>query len=56
MVNEYQYDSYGRILSSFEGVANPYTYTAREFDPESGLTYYRARYYDAETGRFISED
>ena len=37
-------------------MANPYTYTAREYDPETGLYYYRARYYDAAAGRFLQED
>jgi RHS repeat-associated protein len=30
--------------------------TRREFDFETGLYYYRARYYDAQAGRFVSED
>ena len=33
-----------------------YAFTGREWDPEVGLYYYRARYYDAKAGRFISED
>jgi RHS repeat-associated protein len=33
-----------------------YAYTAREWDPETNLSYYRARYYDPKVGRFISED
>jgi RHS repeat-associated protein len=56
MVNEYIYDSFGNIVDQTGTVVNPYTYTARELDTESGLYYYRARYYDANTGRFISED
>lgn len=35
---------------------NPFRFTAREFDAETGLSYYRARYYDPTTGRFLSED
>ncbi len=31
-------------------------YTIREFDSESGLYYYRARYYDPNVGRFLTED
>ena len=31
-------------------------YTTRELDPETGLYYYRARYYDADMGRFIGRD
>jgi RHS repeat-associated protein len=31
-------------------------YTGRELDPETGMYYYRARYYDPEIGRFLGED
>jgi len=31
-------------------------FTGREYDSETGLYYYRARYYDPGLGRFISED
>jgi len=45
-------------LDSFTGslYGNDRLYTGREYDSEIGLYYYRARYYDAETGRFISRD
>jgi len=33
-----------------------YAYTGREWDKETGLYYYRARYYDPMEGRFISKD
>jgi RHS repeat-associated protein len=35
---------------------NRLMYTGRELDDDSGLYYYRARWYDPSTGRFISED
>ena len=52
----YAYDAYGNILDSPGAVDQPYTYTGRELDQETGLYYYRARYYDAGTGRFLQKD
>jgi RHS repeat-associated protein len=42
--------------ASSGSLTNPFQYTARKFDTETGLYYYRARYYDSIIGRFISED
>jgi RHS repeat-associated protein len=52
----YAYDAYGNILESPGTLEQPYTYTGREFDAESGLYYYRARYYDPTSGRFLQKD
>lgn len=52
----YAYDSFGNTTSSSGNLVNPFRYTGREFDSETGLYYYRARYYDPNTGRFLSED
>ena len=54
--NAYTYDSFGKLTASSGSIANRFQYTAREFDSETGLYFYRARYYDPNTGRFISED
>jgi RHS repeat-associated protein len=35
---------------------NPYFFTARRLDAATGLYYYRNRYYDPRTGRFLSRD
>jgi len=37
-------------------VDNPYLYTGRRLDAETGLFYYRNRYLNVEQGRFISRD
>jgi len=52
----YAYDAYGNLLESPGTVGQPYTYTGRELDLESGLYYYRARTYDSATGRFAQKD
>jgi RHS repeat-associated protein len=56
IANTYTYDSFGKLTASTGSLVNPFQYTARESDSETGLYYYRARYYDQSTGRFISED
>jgi RHS repeat-associated protein len=53
---KYSYDSFGKQTSTSGSISNPFQYTAREFDSETGLYYYRARYYDPNSGRFLSED
>jgi RHS repeat-associated protein len=49
-----RYDAWGRLEEGRE--ADGYAFTGREWEPAIGLYYYRARYYDPEAGRFISED
>ena len=51
---EYSYEPFGSI--SITGTTtNSYTFTGREIDG-LGINYYRARYYNPTTGRFLSED
>jgi len=52
----YSYDSFGFLTSSTGSATNWFRYTARQFDSDTALYYYRARYYDPTIGRFISED
>ena len=52
----YTYDSFGNTVATSGSLVNSFQYTAREFDPETSLYYYRARYYDPAAGRFVSED
>ena len=57
LLNHRTYDSYGNLISQTDdNFSSRYGFTGREFDEETGLYYYRARYYDRAIGRFISED
>ncbi len=52
IVEQYTYDEFGNTTGG-SSVGNPYRFTAREWDSESGLYYYRARYYKPSIGRFL---
>ncbi|HEX9661740.1 MAG TPA: RHS repeat-associated core domain-containing protein, partial [Candidatus Binatia bacterium] len=57
VTQRYTYSSFGKIESQLDSnFVQPFTFTSREFDAETGLYYYRARYYDSGSGRFIQED
>jgi RHS repeat-associated protein len=51
------YDTFGRVwTSTTPSTESRFAFTGRDFDPESDLYHYRARYYDPATGQFISAD
>ncbi|AFY71927.1 RHS repeat-associated core domain protein (plasmid) [Thalassoporum mexicanum PCC 7367] len=55
--NHITYDSFGGLTSQTDAsVTTRFGFTGRELDSETGLHYYRARYFDSNNGRFISED
>jgi RHS repeat-associated protein len=57
VVNHLTYDTFGRITSETNAAVDfLFAYTGRERDEETGLYYYRARYYDPAVGRFLSQD
>jgi RHS repeat-associated protein len=51
----YQYAAFG-APEDHRADPQPYRFTAREWDREAGLYYYRARYYAPRLGRFLTED
>ena len=56
LTEEYEYDIFGNIIGSLSDVYNPYYFTGRRYDSETGLYYYRSRYYNPERGRFLQAD
>lgn len=51
----YVTNSWGNIATHTGPTSLPERFTGREYD-ETGLYYYRARFYDSGSGRFLSED
>jgi RHS repeat-associated protein len=49
-----QYDAWGNL--QLGATTNGFAFTGREWDSETGLYYFRARYYDSRLGRFLRED
>ncbi len=63
VVVSYRYDPYGNVTITRGGSSHTtdplgqhWTFTGRFLDDESGLLYYRARFYDPRLGRFIHRD
>jgi RHS repeat-associated protein len=54
IVHEYRYDAWGNVEAGASEAGS--AFTGREWDPEVGLHYYRARYYDSKGANFVSED
>ena len=56
LIKTYDYDAYGNELTRDQNDSNPLRYCGEYYDVETGFIYLRARYYDPNTGRFISQD
>lgn len=55
--NTYAYDEFGNATGSgYQSVANRFTYTGQAWDASAGLYFYKARYYNPQIGRFLTQD
>jgi RHS repeat-associated protein len=55
-VEEIHYFPFGATQSDTGSISINHKYTSQEYDAETGLYYYNARYYNPVLGRFISAD
>ncbi|WP_259592053.1 polymorphic toxin type 15 domain-containing protein [Shewanella baltica] len=56
LVWQASYSALGQATVSVNVIANPLRFQGQYYDEESGLHYNHFRYYDPQTGRFISQD
>jgi len=52
----YDYEGYGMLLAAGGSTPNNYLYTGQQWDPDLGMYYQRARYFNPQIGRFWSRD
>jgi len=62
---EYTMEAFGSVMQKGTSTGyysqhatdpQPYHLTTKEYDPDTGLYYFNARWYDASVGRFVSQD
>jgi RHS repeat-associated protein len=56
ITDTYDYDAFGNKVNSTGTTPNNYLYRGEQFDPDLGIYYLRARYYNPLTGRFMGRD
>ena len=56
VTDKYEYDAFGNDVYHTGTTPNNYLYRGEQYDPDLGLYYLRARYYNPNTGRFMSRD
>ena len=56
VTDTYDYDAFGNKINSTGTTTNNYLYRGEQYDSDLGLYYLRARYYNPNTGRFMSRD
>lgn len=55
-IQTYNYDAFGNVTQSSGTAVNPYQFSSKQFDPNSGLSYFGMRHYHSTLGRFTTHD
>ena len=56
VTDTFDYDAWGNVVNTTGSTPNVYLYRGEQYDPDLGLYYLRARYFNPLTGRFLSRD
>jgi RHS repeat-associated protein len=56
LTDAYAYATFGEVLSHAGTSGQPYRFAGEHYDPEAGMQYHRARWYDPAIGRFTALD
>jgi RHS repeat-associated protein len=56
VTDTFEYDAFGNAITQTGTMPNNYLYRGEQYDPDLGLYYLRARYYNPLSGRFMSRD
>jgi RHS repeat-associated protein len=56
VTDKYEYDAFGHSFTLSGTTPNNYLYRGEQYDTDLWLYYLRARYYNPQTGRFLSRD
>jgi RHS repeat-associated protein len=56
VTDTYDYDAWGNAVNVTGSTLNVYLYAGEQFDPDLGLYYLRARYFNPLAGRFLARD
>lgn len=56
VTDTYDYDAFGNLINHTGTTPNVYLFRGERFDPDVGMYYMRARWYNPATGRFMSRD
>jgi RHS repeat-associated protein len=56
VTDTFDYDAFGNDINHAGSTPNNYLYRGEQYDPDLGLYYLRARYFNPAMGRFLSRD